>query len=315
MVPILATVVLILLSILAISLFTYRGLFHPTFKDTEYTKRSGLEKGEFDDAFLSLPWQRLSLESRFGYRVEGSYLAGASPRAPTALFVHGITWTRFGMYKYMRPFARRGWNVAAIDLAGHGETKAPRKYGPSFGYYEKFDIASTVGELGRLFPESSMLGLVGESLGAASALQYAGLGVSRQDEPVRFVIADCPFTSIAEEMDARLDMMGLPRFLRRSVIRCVSLFSKAARGFSLEDASPLQAAVSSDMPIFLIHGMDDRYVPFSMSVKIYNERIKAGKAATGLLLVPGARHAKSLMTDPGSWEAKVFDFIGEHANP
>lgn len=310
---ILASLLAIPLSILVIGMFAYHGLFHPRFKSTEYTKRNGLEKGEFDEAFLHLPWQKLSAESPFGYRIEGSCLVGNSISAPTALFIHGITWTRIGAYKYMKPFVRRGWNVAAIDLAGHGESRAPGKYGPSYGYYEKFDIAAAVTELRGIFPESSVFGLVGESLGAAAALQCAALVSTDSQSSIGFVIADCPFTSILDELDARLATMGLARCLRHPVETCVSILAKLARGFRLKDASPLDAILASDVPTLLIHGMEDIYVPFSMSVKMYNERMKAGKVATELLLVPGARHAKSYMTNPGLWETKAFEFIGKHA--
>lgn len=50
-------------------------------------------------------------------------------------------------------------------------------------------------------------------------------------------------------------------------------------------------------------------MPCAMSIAMYNKRIMAGKKATELLLVPGARHAKSFMTDPRLWEDRAFAFI------
>jgi len=296
-------------AILLVGAFSYRVLFFPHFRTAEFTKTSGLERGEFGAAFLELPWRGFEVDSPHGYKIKGSLLASSGKTAPSALFVHGITWTRYGMLKYMKAFVERGWNVAAIDLAGHGETRAPKRFGPSYGYYEKEDVAAALSELRKLFPDSQGIGLVGESLGAATSLQCIGMEASRLRDPPRFVIADCSFSGIADELDYRLGRFGIPLWLRKPAGFCVSLLAKSARGFSLQDASPKDVVCSSDIPVLFVHGIEDSYVPCAMSIAMYNERIMAGKKATELLLVPGARHAKSLMTNPRLWEDRAFAFI------
>lgn len=296
-----------------VSIFSYRALFFPHFRTAEFTKSSGLEKGEFDAAFLALPWRSFEIDSPHGYKIAGSFLASSEKSTSTALFVHGITWTRYGMFKYMKAFIKRGWNVAAIDLAGHGESHAPRRFSPSYGFYEKNDVAAALSALRGLFPDSRRIGLVGESLGAATALQCCGLEASQLRDPPSFVIADCPFSCIADELDYRLSKLGMPRLLRKPVGICVSLVARFARGFSLEVASPKKSICSSDIPVLFVHGIEDSYVPCMMSIAMYNERIVAGKIATELLLVPGAKHAKSVMIDPKLWEEKAFAFIEAQA--
>lgn len=172
--------------------------------------------------------------------------------APSALFVHGITWTRYGMLKYMRAFVARGWNVAAIDLAGHGETRAPKKFCPSYGYYEKEDVAAALSELRKLFPDSPGTGLIGESLGAATSLQCIGMEAARLQDPPRFVIADCSFSSIGDELDYRLGKLRISLWLRKPAEIGVSFFAKLARGFSLQDASPKDMVCSSDIPVLFV---------------------------------------------------------------
>lgn len=315
-------------------------MFYPRCQDSEYTRAYGLEKGEYDSAFLELPWKEFQVASPFGYMIAGNYLeagetspvglasaagdqqgstgsagrapaADAGPRnhAPTALFVHGITWTRYGMYKYMRAFHKNGWNVVAIDLAGHGKTRTPRKYVPSFGYYEKYDIGAAVDYARSVFPDTPLLGLVGESLGAASALQYAEIAAQK----IQFVIADCSFSRADKELEFQLRKLGLSKIVWVPAAKLVSLLVRVTRGFWLDRASPERAVLSSDVPMLFIHGIEDRYVPTWMSIHLYNLRKKAGVADAELLLMPGARHAKSYMTDPAAWEAAVFGFIAKHA--
>lgn len=308
---IIAGLYMILIAVL--SFIAYRAMFHPHFKSLEFTRDRGLERGEFSREFVDLPWAQLNVESPNGYRILGSFLAAGPEAAPTALFVHGISWTRFGMYKYMKAFVVKGWNVAAIDLANHGATKAPAIYGPSYGYYEKQDVAATVAALQGMFPDTALLGLVGESLGAATVLQYASLPSDPLPMPIAFIIADCSFTSAAKELDAQLKKLKTPRWIRANVCSIVSFFSKIIRGFRLEEASPEKSIQTVDTPVLFVHGMDDRYVPTRMSIEMYNLRKKREKPATELLLVSGARHAKSYMTDPALWEAKAFGFIERYA--
>ena len=59
----------------------------------------------------------------------------------------------------------------------------------SYGYYEKHDLKSVVDWLKSRFGTNITLGIHGESMGAATLLQYAGLVEDGAD----FYIADCPF--------------------------------------------------------------------------------------------------------------------------
>ena len=303
----LAFAALYILLVVAVTAFTYRKLFHPAYKTLDFTRAAGMERLEFDEAFLDLPWRAFEAPTRFGYSLKGVTLSGEDRKASTVIFVHGITWTRYGMYKYMKSFIKRGWNVAAIDLCGHGDTGAQGLRSPSYGYHEKFDVEAAMDAVCKEYPDSSAFGLVGESLGAASVLQYSAMSGAKAS----FVVADCPFSSGLEELDARLASQHIPRFVRIPVKALIASLTKILRRFPLEEASSLKAVLSTDIPVLFVHGLDDSYVPFSMSIDMYNERKKAGIEKTRLLLVAGARHAKSWNTDPGLWERTVFDFIEE----
>ncbi|MCE1207053.1 MAG: alpha/beta hydrolase [Spirochaetia bacterium] len=300
-------VIIYLILVLVFGVVAFYLMFYPSCKTSEFTRANGLEKSEFSQNFLDQSWVDFEIPSPQGYRISGNYLAAKTglPSAPTALFVHGITWTRYGMYKYMQPFFKQGWNVASIDLAGHGKTRAPRRYYPTFGYYEKFDVKSAVDFLKTRFPESVLFGVVGESLGAGSVLQYSAIANGAVD----FVIADCPFASARRELLYQVRKLGFPPFFAQHVSLIVAVLVRMTKKFSFDDASPEKAVLESQIPILLVHGLEDRYVPTWMSLHLYNIRKKAGIAATSLLLVPGARHAKSYMTDPELWERTAFSFI------
>lgn len=131
-----------IVSVGVFAVYTYRSAFCWKNRDLEYTKNRGLEKGDFDQAYLDKPWREFEVKSPNGYHIACVALeaqsGGASPEnaasvaapenpiaakdAPVAIFVHGISWTRYGMYKYMKHFSARGWTVVALDLPGHGKT-------------------------------------------------------------------------------------------------------------------------------------------------------------------------------------------------
>lgn len=303
----LALLVYVVLS-LALVAVTHALMFRPKCRDLEYTKQYALEHQEIDGAFLALDWREWSFESPQGYTLRGQYLQG-KPGMPAALFVHGITWTRYGMAKYMRPFIERGWSVAAFDLAGHGESAAPRRFHPSYGFYEKFDVAAGVAGMRALFPDRPLYGLFGESLGAASALEYAPLAGHGPERQVDFIVADCPFSSAWDELLWQYHTLHVPNFLAWPSAQLTRLLERMLHGFDIAQASPAQAATQTDMPILFAHGMDDNYVPTIMSVRMASARLARGIGPTELVLIPGATHAKGILTDRARWLASVLPFI------
>jgi pimeloyl-ACP methyl ester carboxylesterase len=279
-------------------------------KSLEYTKQYSLSHNEVDEAFFALDWKEWTFVSPHGYTLKGQYLRNApKTSAPAALFVHGITWTRYGMAKYMKLFIELGWNVAAFDLARHGESVAPRRYHPSFGFYEKFDVQAGVDALRALFPEAQMYGLFGESLGAASVLEYAPHAGRNPQRVVDFISADCSFSSAWEELLDRYRALHIPNFIAWPAGQLSRLIIKLMRGFDFKKASPAEAVIQTDIPILFAHGMEDRYVPTIMSIRMASARHVHNIGTTQLVLIPGAAHAKGIVIDKERWLASVTQFI------
>jgi len=287
---------------------TYKFMFRLKPRSLEFTKQYSLAHGEIDEAFLDLDWKEWAFDSPHGYVLKGQYLRGKED-APAALFVHGIIWTRYGMAKYMRPFIEQGWNVAAFDLAGHGESAAPRRFYSSYGFYEKFDVRAGVKALHSLFPEAPLYGLFGESLGAASALEYAPLAGSAASRGVDFVVADCPFSSAWDELMEHYRMAHVPNFIAWPAAHVSRWLVRFLHGFDIEEASPKKAVMQTDMPILFAHGMEDRDVPTIMSVRMASARMANNVGMTELVLIPGATHAKGILTDKARWLSGVMTFV------
>jgi len=291
-----ATTVLIL-ALLALVWFSFRLMFRSRPRTADWILASSLESGDVKPAWLDLPWMEAFVVADGGYRLALHALAGRTNH--TAIFHHGHNWCWYGMLRYMEPFIAAGWNVVAFDSRGHGRSEG----GPaSFGYFEKQDLRRMVDWVWQVFPKVDFLLTYGESMGGASVLQHAAI-----DDRVGAVVADCPYVSVRAELDHQLALYRLPRLVRGLVVQLVEILVRWLDGYSFFEADPMAAIMRTPVPILFIHGQEDRYVPWRFSVAMQAKR--QGFAPTELLLVPGARHAKSRQVDPVLYDRTVADFV------
>jgi len=307
----LAAIALIIALIIALAIalivamigwIAYRGMIYYRIRGPKEIKESSLASGRIDDEFLARPWIVEDVASPFGYLLRARALAGTAPRI--ALFHHGIGWNWMSMARQMELFRARGWTVVAFDSRGHGESGGGR---PSYGILEKEDMKAVADwALGR-FPSSGGFVALGESMGAATVLQYAPL-----DPRLDAAFADCPYSSALGEMRHSLARAMVVPGIRALVVRVADGICLARQGFSLGEADPSRSILETEVPVMLVHGLDDDYVPWRMSVVMAERRRRVLPAAlTELLLVPGARHGGSLGADPEVYERALFGFVEE----
>ncbi|MCX8059177.1 MAG: hypothetical protein N3A58_07165 [Spirochaetes bacterium] len=129
----------ILLFFSFISLYFVKKLIRDKKYSVKYTIIDGLKKGEFNNYLLDLKKIHFYYKSDFGYKIYGQIFPGNLDRV--VFFVHGVTWTLYGMYKYLLPFLENNWTCVLIDLKGHGKSGG---YFPTYGFYEKNDLAKLI---------------------------------------------------------------------------------------------------------------------------------------------------------------------------
>lgn len=273
------------------------SFIHFTNYSTQFTIDDGLQKGEIPPGFMERPFQRFTVSTEDGLTLSGWALKGRV--AKTVIFIHGVSWTRYGMVKYMWTFLERGWNVVAFDHRAHGESQGTLK---TFGVREKHDLVAVIRWARQQFPQAEVLGLFGESMGAATMLQAAPLVGD-----VDFMVADSSFSDLRVLAITHLRKLHIPGVLVPSILWWANRFTYRRADFRLEDASPIRAIQGLRIPVVFFHGTADKMSPCHMSADL--QRAVDPQTHTEVWLQEGAEHSTSIMVDRATYEARLWKFI------
>src|SRR5262249_27078456 len=130
----------------------------------------------------------------------------------------------------------------------------------SYGVREAADVRAWSDWLNQTRPGARQFGL-GRSMGAAILLQAVAAGC-----PFRSVVAECPFATFEEIAYDRLTQrLDWPRAAWWPLVRIAMWYTSLRYGIDLRQASPAQAVQNANIPILLIHGMDDTNIPIRHS--------------------------------------------------
>ncbi len=268
-------------------------------KSPEYTYAKCKEFGDYtDEEFASYRLEDFSLTSEYGYTLRGVCSPGSDP-TKTVVFVHGHTWTWHGQVKYFPLYRARGYNIVAYNHRNHGDSGGENC---TAGYFEKYDLKKVTEWARERFPETRILGLMGESLGAATTCQALPLV-----EGLSFAHVDCPYEDMLGLYDYLLSIRHIPRAMRNLAERFSISYTKRKAGFDPHEVSPGRSIMERDVPMLFIHGDADTYVPTRMSVSMYERRKEY--ADTTLVLIHGAKHAQSIRVDRETYVGAVETFL------
>ena len=188
-----------------------------------------------------------------------------------------------------------GFNTLVVDQRAHGDSEGRTI---TFGIKERKDCLSWVHWANRRFGMQTPIILSGLSMGAATVLMAADLELP---ENVACIMADSPYSSPAAIIEKVCSDMHYPVSLCRPFIHMAAwLFG----GIRLKESSAAGAVQKTNLPILLIHGEDDRFVPCDMS-----HEIAADNNHVQLRTFPDAGHGLAYMTDPRRYERVVLDFL------
>ena len=299
--------ILIVIAVLAIltvaaAYGAYLKTFHARRKRDVYYMPKQLPKEIADRtralirAFETVPFEEVEILSHDGLRLFARYYHVADG-APLHIQFHGYRSFALRDFCGGNPLVRGdGHNTLVVDQRAHGNSEGNTI---TFGVYERMDCLRWAEYAAKRFGKDIPIFLSGVSMGAATVLMATELPLPKN---VVGVIADCPYSSPRAIIRKVIGDMKLPVPLAYPlVVFGGALFGKIR---NLSKTGAVFAVRHAKIPILIIHGEADSFVPCEMS-----REIAAANPNIRLETFPDASHAQSYMVDVARYEATSRAFI------
>ena len=290
---------------LLISFYTYRRCFysrpghHPgpydplrgrqfkAVEDNLFRVISIMERYSFEDAAITA-YDGTPLRGRYYHFVDG---------APLLILCHGYRSSALRDCCGGHALGRKmGFNILVIHQRCHGESCGRTI---TFGIRERHDVISWINWANDRFSNDIPIMLFGLSMGAATVLMGCELGYPGN---VVCVMADSPYSAPSDIILKVCKDMGYPAKICYPFLYLGALLFGR---FRLNACTAMDAVRHSRVPVLLIHGEEDRLVPWDMSRRIAENCA----ASVSLVTFPHAGHGLSYMVDPVRFERTIFDFL------
>lgn len=247
----------------------------------------------------AIPFEEVHTHSHDGLKLYGRYYETA-PGAPLQILFHGYRSNAVRDFSGgMQLGLQSGCNVLLVDQRAHGKSEGSCL---SFGILERQDCLRWLDWAVNRFGTDTPIFLVGISMGAATVLMASELELPAN---VRGIISDCGYSSPRKIIQKVMRDMHYPI---APVYPLVRLAGRIFGGFDIESASAETALTRCRLPVLMIHGEDDRFVPCEMS----RENFAACASRKTLLTVPEAGHGISFIFDREAYENAVKAFLKEN---
>jgi fermentation-respiration switch protein FrsA (DUF1100 family) len=233
-----------------------------------------------------------------GLRLHGLWVPAENP-AGTIVLVHGYRSTMlvdFGVA--LDYYHNKGLNLLIPQQRSHGESEG--RY-ITFGVKESKDMLRWLAYHNSRFPRMPVL-FSGLSMGASTVMYLADEDLP---ENVKGMIVDCGFTSPKDILSCVFRRVThMPAWLSLWV---TDLFARIFAGFHLTQKDSRKTLAKNRLPILMVHGTEDGFVPCEMTRQGY-------AVCTGpkqLLLVDGADHGVSFLVDRERYTAMIEEFLNK----
>lgn len=260
---------------------------------------------EWKEWMIEQPHEDVWIRSHDGLKLHGTFF----PQEGSDRLIIGFHgYTSQGMSDYIglsNYYLRRGYQLLLVDERAHGESEGTYI---GFGCLDRLDAKKWIDYAQEKLGEDIKIWLHGTSMGAATVLMTAGL---KLPDSVKGFIADCPFTTawhvFAHVLKSQYHLPAFP------ILNIADKMVQKRAGYSLKQCNAAEEVKKTNLPILIIHGDADTFVPCAMGKEIYD----ACKGKKELMIVEGAGHCESFYKNREAYEVKLtayFEEQGEKEN-
>ncbi len=212
----------------------------------------------------------------------------ANGNAPAILYLHGARWNLTGHLFRIEQLRAFGFSVLAIDYRGFGKSggdlpSEATVYEDAFAAWQRLVV---------LQPDPSRRFIYGHSLGGSVAVDLAARLKAASDQSgrpaARGLIIESSFTTLAD----------IARSLTMSMLPTQLILS--------QKFDTLGKIPGVGLPVLVVHGKEDRYVPPRFSEELF----AAAQGPKKLLLIEGGTHNNSMRTGSEAYRQALAELFG-----
>ena len=309
----LCIIVFILLLILLIAFICYKIVFFssrkPKYDDNALEIYEGKAYEPYYEqmtndikAVINLPKEYVSIKSKDGLTLRGKYFE-LEKGAPIELMIHGYRGNgKRDLSTGVLRARSKGRNVLVIDHRASGLSDGKVI---TFGVKECEDILGWIDYIINNIDKDAKIFLTGISMGAATVMNCSAMNLPKN---VVAILADCGYTSPKEIICKVMKDLKLPPKLLYPFIK---LGAKIFGHFNVDKVSSIESVKKSKLPIIFIHGRNDDFVPYEMSIKCYEACSSLNKK---LVIIDNADHGLAFMANPELYLNELEGFFGPLIN-
>lgn len=249
------------------------------------------------DELLAYPYESVLIKSYDGTKIFARYYE-VKRGAPLHIMMHGYRgFAEIDFSSGAKVVRELGHNMLISDMRGHGKSGGNQT---CFGIKERYDALALANYAYERFGDDVPIFLNGVSMGGNTVLMSMGLGLPKT---VVGVISEGAFSAPWKVIKYTIELNQIPKFLLPYSAACIS--SVLFGGFNIKATSAKEVVSQINLPILLLHGTNDRTVPYEMATEIFNSSCSSDKF---LCTFEGAGHASCYYFDKEKYTNAIYDF-------
>lgn len=250
-------------------------------KESDVTKALMKQRSIDYEWLLSQPNTEHTIISEDGYKLKARLYKASIESETYAFCVHGFhSHGRFEYATIAKYYLSLNINVFLVDLRASGDSGG--KY-ITFGKMESRDCFLWLKYLEKTLDKNAKIFLHGISMGSATVQL---MSKDMLTDNVKFIIADCGYSSTKKQLLYSIKTLGLPAklfyFLYKHQCKILHIYDP-------DKCNPIEAVKHSKVPIIVSHGTIDDMVPYENGEQIYRASPNANSC---FISVPDANHTE-----------------------
>ena len=211
---------------------------------------------------------------------------------PTLIVLHSLGGTRQDFLTFNLPIWQQGVNLALIDMRDHGESGG--KYF-TYGFHERKDVSKLIDFLQKNYKQAAQhIAVMGISAGGVVAISSASY-----DNRIQGLITISAFADLNQTIAKQVPW--LPPLGRKRAIAKAEEIAK----FKIAEISPINRIIKVRCPILIVHGTEDKYIPFANGKKLY----RAVEGEKYFYAVEGGNHSNILDKGGEELQNRIVEFV------